>query len=385
MKTWITFYFMVIINFYSCGQSHSEKSISANKDDLKVGGNCETCEAIYESPVAFDKVNSVVQLPDYNEYGPKMVISGTIYKRDGKTPAPGVVLYVYHTDQTGHYTNKNNATGPGSRHGYIRGWIRSDAQGHYKFYTLRPAIYPERNAPAHIHPIIKEPGISEYWIDEFVFDDDTLVNETFRKRMENRGGPGVIKLQKEYGILTGHRDIILGLNVTGYPTSRKALNTSGLKIGSNCPAFDPLHISGVDAGKKVCPMCKYGYGEGIMIWINNSSLANVSSFAIMLENEIFKRSLKNFHVFLIYMKPASENEMAAIQKLTALTTRANIRNVAVTLVPSATDKNTAAAYNINPSPDIFNTVFVYKRRVVTHKFINLDYDQTSFEKLMKVF
>ena len=385
MKTWIALFFMAMINFYSCGQSHSEKSMSAGKDDLKVGGNCETCEAIYESPVSFDNINSVAELPDYKEQGPRMVISGTIYKRDGKTPAPGVVLYIYHTDQTGHYTNKNNTTGPGSRHGYIRGWIKSDAKGHYKFYTLRPAIYPERNSPAHIHPIIKEPGISEYWIDEFVFDDDTLVNDTFRKKMEKRGGPGVIKLHKENGILTGYRDIILGLNVPGYPNKVTSMKTSGLKVGSNCPAFDPLHISGFDAGKKVCPMCKYGYGEGIMIWINNSSLINVSSFAILLENEILKRGLKNFRVFLVYMKPASENETAAIQKVTALTTRANIRNVAVTLVPSATDRNTAAIYNINPSPDIFNTVFIYKKRVVTGKFVNMDYNETSFEKLMKAF
>ena len=385
MKIWIALCFIAMINCYSCGQSQSEKNMSASKNDLKVGGNCETCEAIYESPVPFEKISSEIQLPDYNEPGEKIIISGTIYKRDGKTPAPGVVLYIYHTDHTGRYINKNNATGPGSRHGYIRGWVKSDAQGHYKFYTLRPAIYPERNSPAHIHPIIKEPGISEYWIDEFVFEDDTLVNDTFRKKMEKRGGPGVIKLHKENGILTGLRDIILGLNVPGYPKPGISVDISGLQIGSNCPAFDPLHISGVDAGKKICPMCKYGYGEGIMIWINNPSLTNVSSFAIMLENEILKRGLKNFRVFLVYMKPDSEDETAAIQKLTALATRANIRNVAVTLVPSATDKNTAAYYEINPSPDIFNTVFIYKKRLVTGKFINMYYNEMSFEKLIKAF
>lgn len=386
MKTILSFCLIaMIISFSSCGQSGSQQKLSANKNDIKVGGSCEGCEAIYESPVPFKDLKSVVTLPDYNEPGTKMEISGTIYKYDGKTPAPDVVLYVYHTDQTGQYTPKKNATGWGKRHGYIRGWIKTDAKGKYKFYTLRPAPYPGGNAAAHIHPIIKEPGKSDYWIDEYVFDDDPLVTADFKNKMPRRGGMGVIKLHKENGILAGHRDIILGLNIPDYPKENTSALSSGLKIGSNCPAFDPLHISGVDAGKKACPMCKYGYGEGIMIWINNPSVSAISSFTIMLENEIQKRGIRNFRVFLVYMKPPSEEEGVAIKKLISWTSQMNIRNVAVTLVPSATDEKTSIAYKINPSPEIMNTVFVYKKRKVADKFINIDYNEASFEKIMKEF
>ena len=92
-----------------------------------------------------------------------------------KTPAAGVVLYVYHTDQKGLYTKPANLKGWADRHGYIRGWIKTGADGSYKLYTLVPASYPNSNNPKHIHPTIKEPGFSEYWIDEFVFDDDPLL------------------------------------------------------------------------------------------------------------------------------------------------------------------------------------------------------------------
>lgn len=223
----------MIISFSSCGQSSSQQKLSANKNEIKVGGSCEGCEAIYESPVSFKDLKSVVTLPDFNEPGPKMEISGTIYKTDGKVPAPGVVLYIYHTDQTGHYSPKGNATGWEKRHGYIRGWVKTNAKGEYKFYTLRPAPYPGGNIEAHIHPIIKEPGKSEYWIDEYVFDDDPLVTPDFRNKMQQRGGMGVIKLQNKNGILIGHRDIILGLNIPGYPKENASTFSSGLEVGSN--------------------------------------------------------------------------------------------------------------------------------------------------------
>ena len=38
-----------------------------------------------------------------SEPGEPLEMSGTIFGADGKTPASGIILYVYHTDATGHY------------------------------------------------------------------------------------------------------------------------------------------------------------------------------------------------------------------------------------------------------------------------------------------
>jgi protocatechuate 3,4-dioxygenase beta subunit len=152
----------------SCGQTNSQAQKDGAPVEIKVGGPCEGCEAIYESKVPFDALNEIDTLPDFYEAGPKLVVSGTVYKSDGKTPAPGVVLYVYHTDQTGKYRVTGNETGWGKRHGSIRGWMKTNAQGRYKFYTLRPASYSKEGPPAHIHITIKEPGKTEYWIDDFI-------------------------------------------------------------------------------------------------------------------------------------------------------------------------------------------------------------------------
>lgn len=210
-----TFLILLIasISFTGCSQSTSQK----NKSTQRVGGPCEGCEAIYENPVPFEKLSHVATLPDFNEKGTKMEISGIVYQRDGKTPAKDVILYVYHTDQTGRYPTKGNETGWGKRHGYLRSWMKTNEKGEYKFHTLKPAAYPGRRDPAHIHVTIKEPGKNEYYIDDYHFDDDPLLTNEYRSYQRNIGSNGIIRLKNENGIFKAQRNIVLGLNVQDYP------------------------------------------------------------------------------------------------------------------------------------------------------------------------
>ncbi len=236
-----------LLSTAGCAQSTSNK----NKQNTMaggqiIGGGCDGCEAIYECPVPFEQLSWIDTLPDFTTPGPKMVISGTIYLSDEKTPAPNVVLYVYHTDQTGHYTPSKDQAGAGRRHGNIRGWMRTNAKGEYKFYTLRPAAYPNAKIPAHIHPSVIEPGKNEYYIDEYLFEGDPFLTTEERNRQEGRGGSGIIKLVSKDGLLWGERNIILGKNIPNYAIALPPAINSGLAIGANCPAFDPLHLSGMD-------------------------------------------------------------------------------------------------------------------------------------------
>lgn len=186
-------------------QSSSEK---------QVGGTCETCELMVEGmPTTLHWKTTIASS---SEAGEPLLISGIIYKKDGKTPAPGIILYIYHTDAKGLYSASPNQQ-YGKQHGHLRGWMKTDAQGRYEFKTIRPASYPNSKNPQHIHPIIKEPGVSFYWIDDFVFDDDPLLSEQEKTKLPNRGGSGLLVLKKnEKGIWTGQRDIVLGLNIPNY-------------------------------------------------------------------------------------------------------------------------------------------------------------------------
>lgn len=218
MKHAFSYTLMCIVIFISCSNTVSEiKSKEITADSIIVGGRCEGCEAIFESPVSFEQLSWIDTLPDYPEAGTKLLVTGTVYKRDGKTPAQNVILYIYHTDQTGHYAQKGNETGWGKRHGYIRGWIKTNEQGQYRFYTLKPVAYPNEHIPAHIHITLKEPGFNAYWIDEYLFDDDVKLTDAERKKCENRGGNGIIILNNKNNIMIAERDIILGANIPGYP------------------------------------------------------------------------------------------------------------------------------------------------------------------------
>lgn len=200
MKTTLTFILVIVF---------------ANGYGQRVGGPCEGCEAVFE--YGSKKLSWIDTLPDFKEPGPKLEISGTVYQADGKTPARDVILYIYHTDQNGVYPQKGSETGWAKRHGYLRGWIKTNADGKYKFYTLRPASYPNTHAPQHIHPVIKEPNKYEYYVDEYLFADDPYLDEKEKASQQKRGGSGIITLtKKQDGTWVGKRDIVLGLNIPNY-------------------------------------------------------------------------------------------------------------------------------------------------------------------------
>ena len=96
MKFFFIFCFSIFFHFIGCTQSTPQKQHEKTAKGQKVGGNCEGCEAIYESSVPFEKLSWVDTLPDFQEQGPKLVVSGVVYKPDGKTPHQ-VLLYTYTT------------------------------------------------------------------------------------------------------------------------------------------------------------------------------------------------------------------------------------------------------------------------------------------------
>jgi protocatechuate 3,4-dioxygenase beta subunit len=161
-------------------------------------------------------LSSETYIASPGEPGEKLTISGTIYQKDGRTLAVGIILYLYQTDAKGLYSPAQHQT-KALRHGHLRGWVKTGLDGKYTFHTILPASYPNTIMPKHIHPTIKEPGLIPYYIDEYVFENDTNLTEEERKRQPNRGGSGIISIAKNNkGEWIGKRDIVLGMNIPGY-------------------------------------------------------------------------------------------------------------------------------------------------------------------------
>ena len=64
--------------------------------------------------------------------------------------------------------------------------MRTDAQGHYEYSTIKPAPYQSNDVPAHIHYHVNAPGYQER-IFEIMFEDDPKIRDNIRAKAEEEG------------------------------------------------------------------------------------------------------------------------------------------------------------------------------------------------------
>lgn len=190
---------------------------SGKKTATIIGGGCDGCELMYINMP--QQMAAVDTSPGWNSGGQPLKISGTVVKADGRTPAPGVIIYYWQTDREGYYADRPYLDQRAKRHGYIRGWLKTGPDGRYALYTIIPAPYPNDSLPAHIHLSIKEPDLpNEYYTDEINFADDPLLKAYLKKHpAENRGGSGIVRIIRQNQMQVAEHNIVLGLNIPGHP------------------------------------------------------------------------------------------------------------------------------------------------------------------------
>ena len=130
--------------------------------------------------------------------GERMVVSGRVRDEDGR-PMPHTLLEVWQANAAGRYLHRwdqhdapldPNFTGQGS--------MLTDAEGNYRFVTIRPGSYPWRNhynawRPAHIHFSVFGPAFATRLVTQMYFPGDPLLavdpifnctaDETARRRL----------------------------------------------------------------------------------------------------------------------------------------------------------------------------------------------------------
>lgn len=207
----VSIFGLLALTFFSCGQTpstrHNNQQITTEQKDTCDDPDANISCCFINIPTT---ITSRMTIANQKEAGEKLIISGTTFKADGKTPYPNVIIYAYHTDSKGYYSKNGTETGVQKWHGRLHGWCKTDKNGHYEIHTIRPALYPDNSMPAHIHTAIKTDSGLMYWITDYVFNDDYLVSEEYLSSLVNLGGTGVVDVSKNTeNIWTGKRDIIL--------------------------------------------------------------------------------------------------------------------------------------------------------------------------------
>jgi protocatechuate 3,4-dioxygenase beta subunit len=199
----------------SCnGQSKPGGQTPATKP--LVGGPCEGCELMYVSMPK--ELSSIHTSPGWTDEKQKLLLSVKVYQLDGRTPAPNVIIYYWHTDSKGLYSANAQTPKQAKQHGRLRGWVKSDKDGNYTIRTSRPAAYPNDVIPQHIHLSIKEPNIDNEYYADLYFDDDPLyLGHKKKYGQPNRAGTEILRVLLDKDVQVAEHNFIVGLNIPDYP------------------------------------------------------------------------------------------------------------------------------------------------------------------------
>lgn len=139
------------------------------------------------SAVAEQASSKVVVAPE-NEPGERLVVSGSVFKTDGRTPVAGAKVYVYQTDINGLYRPGAND----SKNPRLKGTMVTGADGKYEYRTIKPGPYPGGGVPAHIHYVVSAPGHRER-VFEIVFEGDPALTD--RMKEDAKTGEGAFSIR----------------------------------------------------------------------------------------------------------------------------------------------------------------------------------------------
>lgn len=374
---WIPVIFLASCNGQPKPRYQEQNVIKADTRKI-VGGGCEGCELMYVGmPEQITPEHTSIGWTEGNQ---KLILTGKVFQTDGKTPAPNVLIYYWHTDDKGLYSSNEQTPEQAREHGKLRGWIKSDENGSYAIKTSRPAAYPSQDIPQHIHLSIKEPDIQNEYYADLYFDDDPLyLKHKKRYGKLDRAGTEILRVLLDKDVQVAEHNIVLGLNIPDYPAKGNADNQSGLNIGEDQPSFMPFHAFGPDKGTRTCPVCKYGRYHGIIYFVgDNPNWDDIRKWLKYLDDQSLARE-KYLKAYFVYGN-SKVNKKSSQAELEKAGNELRLQKIALTYVPSFTDTESEANLNkINASVE--STFVIYRHRTIVDKYVNLKPTAENFKAI----
>ena len=103
--------------------------------------------------------------------GERLVVEGTVYRADCRTPLAGATIAVWQTNAKGEYGPGQGTTS--ERCCYLGAALRTDERGRYRIETVKPGHYKgeAQPPPAHIHFEVQHPDATGV-LTELLFEGD---------------------------------------------------------------------------------------------------------------------------------------------------------------------------------------------------------------------
>lgn len=120
-----------------------------------------------------------------------------------------------------------------------------------------------------------------------------------------------------------------------------------MPVSASADSFMPFHLTGPHAGKTACPLCIYGLGPQLQLWVEESKLGMVAGLVQKAEQRAL-RSPKDpkdkRDGFTPYLVVAAANGKALSRVSENLVKSWGLKRLFVTVVPSWDDPQTSGLY-----------------------------------------
>jgi protocatechuate 3,4-dioxygenase beta subunit len=113
--------------------------------------------------------------------GERIIVSGRVIDEDGRA-IPGALVEIWQANAAGRYAHPNDQhPAPLDPNFSGGGRCLTDAEGRYRFVTIRPGAYPWQNhpnawRPAHIHFSVVGPAFATRLVTQMYFPGDPLLD-----------------------------------------------------------------------------------------------------------------------------------------------------------------------------------------------------------------
>lgn len=114
--------FVLMFSSLTAGNGHKTSTATSQQNtgtNKILGGGCEGCELMYiETPDTISAVHTGIGWKQGNQ---ELILTGKVFQLDGKTAAPNVIIYYWHTDDNGLYSANDQTPKQAKAQGNLRG------------------------------------------------------------------------------------------------------------------------------------------------------------------------------------------------------------------------------------------------------------------------